>query len=249
MFITYGLIDDKGNLFYVGAGNQGRPAQHLNGTSGRKEVLSIVKEHKDRGSEISVRIFGEFERKSDAFRHERELICKYGRRSDGGLLINKSLGGAGNYGYEFTKDQRATCSLSAKARYSREGEREKVSEGTRRAMECEKVRSRISQKLKKKWQQDEFRKKLVDAHTGVKDSDETKARKAEAQKLAWSEGKRTGKYTDEQVRDVYLSKGKESASVIAQRHGMNPTYVHKIWRHERCVMNLIRLGFIKEGIE
>lgn len=244
MFLTYMLVDSFGIPFYVGAGNEARPMSHINGRGGRPLVDAVIEDHRSRGAEISVVIVEEFEAAAEAFSLEVELISTIGRLSEGGSLVNICDGGKGSSGYTASDEERERNSRRGKERFSILEERIKTSIATKLAMENPEVREKISRALKEKWLEDGFRKKLVDAHTGRKDSDQTKLKKAAAQKSVWAKGLKTGKYTDEQVRDVYDRKGVDSAVNIAKIHGMNPTYVHKIWRHERCLTSLIRLGIV-----
>lgn len=244
MYDVYILVTDSGVPFYVGVGNENRINNHLKGSGGREEVNKIIKEHRDRGSEIEVKIIRTFTDKSDAFSLEVELISNIGRVCDGGTLVNKTTGGAGVSGYELTDEQRDNISSGQIRRFSKQEERDKISSATREAMRHESIRDKCRNGIILAWSDPDFRERQVKAHTGKKDSESTKLKKSESCAKSWAEGKRSGKYSDKEIAHVYSLKGVKSPKEVALLYGMNPTYVSKIWRHERCKVALKRLGVI-----
>lgn len=245
MYVTYVLKDEHGVPFYVGSGSEQRPFDHLRPCgAGRPLVRDEVDRITNGGSSVSVDIIGEFSSKEEAFSLEKKLIAEFGKRAESGLLVNICDGGLGSSGYRATDEQRIANSARVSKFYESIDERIRTSILTKTAMECPEIRSKISKALKNKWQSAEFRERLVSAHTGLKDSELTKKRKADAQREVWASGKKVGKYTDEQVAAIYAMKGSVRADEVAKIYGMNTTYVHKIWRHERCRTNLQRLGII-----
>ncbi|WWO62244.1 hypothetical protein [Vibrio phage vB_VcM_SY] len=245
MYYVYVLKRSDGSPFYVGAGLMSRIMSHFNGTGRRPLVDAIFREHKDNCESVSYTIDSEHKTKESAFSREIELIAEIGKISDGGTLVNICDGGAGSNGYRASQEERKANSDRVKEYYSDPESRKRTSILTKKAMEDERIRSHISSKLKERWSDKAYREKLIKSHTGRKDSEETKSRKAESCAKSWESGARVGKYTDDQIADVYSRKGKEKAVDVAKIYGMNPTYVHKIWRHERCIMNLKRLGVIE----
>lgn len=247
---VYILYKDDKTPFYVGAGNDRRIDNHLCGSGGRSSVNEIIAEHRNRGSDISYDIVGKYDTKDEAFAAEVMLISMIGKISDGGTLVNVTDGGEGVSGYKATPENNLKNSKRNLERFSDPLEREKTSKTTREAMLNPDIRAKISKKLKDKWQDIEYVRKQRESHTGIKDSDMTKENKSKSCSKSWSEGKRKGKYTDDQVNVIYSMKGLSDAREVALIYGMNPTYVHKIWRHERCRMALIRLGIIEptEGL-
>lgn len=244
MYVTYILSCDKNIPFYVGAGNIGRPYKNGQGSKCHKDILKIINEHHSRGSDIIRTIAATFETKSEAFEYEIMLISKFGKRSSGGLLLNICDGGLGIKGYKFPDVHRKQMSDRMKIYMANVENRLKLSESLKSVMKNKEIRKTISDKLKEKWKNDEFRSKCVNSHTGLKDSELTKKRKAVACSKSWNDGKRKGKYTDEEIKDIYDSKGKWDVHTLARKYGMNPTYIHKIWRHERCRMALKRIGVL-----
>jgi hypothetical protein len=244
MYMTYVLLTDTGVPFYAGAGDKNRIDRHLRGAGGRSEVNKVIGEHHRRGTTIGHRVVKWFDLKDDAFAHEVELIRQIGKISDGGTLVNICDGGAGVTGYRASESQRLATSQRNIERFSDPAERKRTSDATIAAMADPTIRSVISEKLINKWQDPSYRSQQVESHTGHRDTDETKALKAAKIKSAWNDGTRRGKYTDEEISVVYNCKGMWSVEDTAAIYGMNPTYVHKIWRHERCRMALQRLGII-----
>lgn len=241
---VYMLYKDDGTPFYVGAGNNRRIDNHIGGSGGRASVNEIITEHRNRGSEISHDIVATYGTKEEAFAAEIKLIATIGKISDGGTLVNVTDGGAGVKGYKATENSNLKNSQRGRDRFSDPLERKRISEATRKAMLDPSIRAKISAKLKSKWKDEDFAQRQRDSHTGIKDSESTKENKSKSCAKSWSDGRRKGKYTDEQVNMVYSMKGFCDVNEVASLYGMNPTYVHKIWRHERCRMALIRLGIV-----
>ena len=90
MFYVYMFLDDDGNPYYVGKGCRYR-IHHQD--KRRKEVPSP----KDKSKIVKVK---EGLTEAAAFALEVELIAKHGRKCDGGILVNKCLGGPGAKGFK-----------------------------------------------------------------------------------------------------------------------------------------------------
>lgn len=241
---VYVLFKDDGTPFYVGAGNENRINDHFKGCGGRSEVNKIIKEHRGRGSNINHIIDSVHETEDEAFERESELIKQIGRLCDGGTLVNITKGGKGITGYKQSPKQIIENSRRGKERFKDQSERDRISAATKLGMSNPDVKTKISEKLKQKWKDPDFIKRQKEVKLGKVDSDETRKNKSKACSKSWETGVRKGKYTDEEVLTVYSMKGLCSALDASKVYNMNPTYVHKIWRHERCKMALIRLGVI-----
>lgn len=243
-FVTYVLLNSDGIVFYVGAGSPSRPLKHLSSSGGRPQVQSVIDDHRKRGLDISYKIISHHESKEDAFNAEKMLISMLGKVENGGLLLNVCDGGAGSPGYRASEQQRLENAERQRVRFLNVDERLKTSITTRIAMEDPQIRSKISMGMLNKWEDEDYRNRQIASHTGKKDTEITRKKKSSSLVNAWLDGKRSGKYSDEVVGEVYSSKGLMHVNEVAERYGMNPTYVHKIWRHERCVTALKRLGVI-----
>jgi hypothetical protein len=91
VFCAYVLRLPDGTPFYVGMGakKRARDLPHNNA-----EAISIVVGLRTQGQKY-VRTKEEFDTKEDAQARELELIQKWGRRVDGGLLCNLRIGDRG----------------------------------------------------------------------------------------------------------------------------------------------------------
>jgi hypothetical protein len=97
-FYVYGHYKPDYNIFYIGKGH-GRRAWK---TTGRGEFWqNTVNKH----GTYQVVLLHEHLSEDEAFLKEKEEIMFWGRRSDGGFLINLTDGGEGTSGYVFTAEQ------------------------------------------------------------------------------------------------------------------------------------------------
>jgi hypothetical protein len=243
-YITYILYTHDNVPFYVGAGNENRISDHFKGVGGVKKVNEIIKWHSKNGLNIHHKVIESFDSRESAFAKEVELIAEIGKIENGGTLVNICDGGAGVKGLRRSAEQVSLMSKNSHERFKRIEERKKTSIATKIGMASTDVRKKISLKLKEKWKDQDFRCRQSIIHKGIKDSDETRKKKSNSLVACWANGQRVGKYSDEIVFDIYKSKGVVSAKDMALKYGMNPTYIHKIWRHERCLVALNRLGLV-----
>lgn len=86
-FYTYVWRTEAGEPFYVGKGKGGRARSLAMRSEGFNDQIA-------KGG-CSVEIVKMFDRETDAFAHEIELIELYGRQEGGGVLVNKRPGGEG----------------------------------------------------------------------------------------------------------------------------------------------------------
>lgn len=110
MFYTYIWRDSTGVPFYVGKG-VGRRAREVYPYRRSAEFMA---EYAKGG--CFVEIVDDFIHESDSLAHEIELIEMYGRRDDGGLLINKTDGGEGQSGRVVTDETRKKLSIANSGR-------------------------------------------------------------------------------------------------------------------------------------
>jgi hypothetical protein len=108
-FYVYAHYKPDGNIFYIGKGHGGRAWK----TSGRGEFwYRTVRKH---GGYHIVLLHKQLT-EDEAFQKEKEEIEFWGRRKDGGFLINLTDGGDGVSGYKFTKEQYAKVKAVAQKR-------------------------------------------------------------------------------------------------------------------------------------
>lgn len=248
MFITYILRKDDGQAFYVGAGKENRPRMHIGGYGGIPAVLDVINEHEGRGSSVIVEVESIHNNKDSAFSRESKLIKEIGRKDlNKGPLVNLTDGGPGVCGMRVSDANIERMSKTQKERFKNPEEREKLSIATKKGMRSREVREKCRNGIIKAWSNPDYRAHQVLVHTGKVDSDKTRMKKSESLCRSWASGKRLGKYTDDQVKIIYDLKGVKTPKEAAEIYGMNPTYVSKIWRQERCRMALKRLGYLNES--
>lgn len=90
MFYVYMFLDEHDNPYYVGKGCRYR----VNHDDKRKKEIPTPK---DKSKIVKVK---EELSEAAAFALEVELIAKYKRKCDGGILLNKCLGGPGAKGFK-----------------------------------------------------------------------------------------------------------------------------------------------------
>jgi hypothetical protein len=92
--------------FYVGKGKQRRLISHFNDSSlnSKSHKNSLIKKIINNTGELPIHIrLYENLSENNAFEIERDLINFFGRKSDGGILANETLGGEGHSGYNYPK--------------------------------------------------------------------------------------------------------------------------------------------------
>jgi len=95
MFYVYMYVRDDGTPWYIGKGSKYR-RRHYN--------HHLPKEFQRPADEFIITV-KENMTEAAAFALEIELIAKYKRKCDGGILVNKCLGGAGTKGFKHSPDR------------------------------------------------------------------------------------------------------------------------------------------------
>ena len=91
MFYVYMYVRDDGTPWYIGKGCKYRSKHY--------DSLRTNKEHSRPSDEFIITV-KENMTEAAAFALEVELIAKHKRQCDGGILVNKCLGGPGTKGYK-----------------------------------------------------------------------------------------------------------------------------------------------------
>ena len=100
-FYTYAYLRNDGTPYYIGKGKGKRAFVN------HKHVP--VPQNRDK-----IKFLKQNLSESEAFRHEEYMISVFGRKLDGGILINLSTGGGGSSGFKMTDAQKQSISDALK---------------------------------------------------------------------------------------------------------------------------------------
>ena len=114
MYLVYIYYSDDWTPYYVGKGNKRRPSH----PHSKVKVKAADAEH--------TQLFY-FAEEWIAFECEQELINFWGRQSDGGCLLNRSLGGPGTPGYKHTPETIEKMRRTHTGKVISQEQREKIS--------------------------------------------------------------------------------------------------------------------------
>ena len=146
-FYTYAYLREDGTPYYIGKGRKARAY----GCTGKPCKMPSDKSR--------ILILKKNLTEEEAFKHEIYMIAVFGRKDIGtGILHNKSAGGQGKTGYIHTEE--AKVKISEKVR----GENHPLY-GTSPSPE---TRKRMSVALKGRVINEEWRRKMSEAHKGLK---------------------------------------------------------------------------------
>lgn len=215
-FYVYGLFrceeDYPNNPFYIGKGNGERAKTSsystVNTNNYKKNIINKIKES---GKSVIIKLLIENLTEEESYNKEKELISKFGRFSDGGILSNVSEGGYGSaFGVITSEETKYKISKSLKGREFSETHKENLSKsmiGTKN--------HRFGKTLSK-----EHKKKLIEVNTGRICTDETRRKIGDAQrgeknhlfgkigKLSPSFGIKRSKETKEKQAKIKMKKVK-----------------------------------------
>ena len=97
MYYTYAYLREDRTPYYIGKGSGNRDYQkHI-----RNNGQNLVPKHKNQ-----ILILKNFETEDEAYKHEQYLIALYGRKCDGGILVNMVHGGKGGARKYLTKKEK-----------------------------------------------------------------------------------------------------------------------------------------------
>jgi hypothetical protein len=107
MYYTYAYLREDRTPYYIGKGSGGRAYQkHI-----RNNRQNLVPKNKNQ-----ILILKKFELEDDAYKHEQYLIALYGRKCDGGILVNMVHGGKGGARKYLTRKEKEAAILRNKIR-------------------------------------------------------------------------------------------------------------------------------------
>ena len=147
-FYTYAYLREDKTPYYIGKGQRKRIYQS-------KGKPCHIPKDKNRIIFLKQNLT-----EAEAFKHEIYMITVFGRKCDGGVLLNKSIGGQGTSGFIPSDKTRKIWSQQRK--------------GKNHIVFTQEIKDRISNSKRGKKYSLELRKKLSEAHKGKTHSDETK---------------------------------------------------------------------------
>ena len=107
MYYTYAYLRESGTPYYIGKGSNDRAYQkHM-----RNNGQNLLPKNRNR-----ILILKRFDLEEDAYKHEKYLIALYGRKCDGGILVNMVHGGKGGARKYLTRKEKEDAKLKNKIR-------------------------------------------------------------------------------------------------------------------------------------
>jgi hypothetical protein len=176
-FYTYAYLREDRTPYYIGKGQRKRIYQS------KGKPCPIPKE-KGRIIFLKKNLTEE-----EAFKHEIYMIAVFGRKCDGGILLNKSIGGEGSSGVLVSDERRKKLKEARNKRITTEETKQKMSEskmGDKNYFygkkHTEETKQKIREKLLGKKESEETRRKKSESHRGKSFSEEHKRKISEARK-------------------------------------------------------------------
>jgi hypothetical protein len=168
---------DTNEVFYVGIGKN--KSRAFSTSNRNKHWNNIVKKH---GFYYDI-VFEDLTWE-DCCKLEIQLISEYGRKIDGGLLCNISLGGDGVLGLVHSKETREKMSKSRKGIKFSDDHRRKISEANKLKNLSEETLLKRKRSLTGKVKSLEVKMRISKIKTGSKHTDETKEKLRKANSLS-----------------------------------------------------------------
>jgi len=176
-FYTYAYLREDRTPYYIGKGQRKRIYQ----SSGKP--CPIPKE-KNRIIFLKQNLT-----EKEAFKHEVYMIAVFGRKCDGGILLNKSIGGEGSSGVLVSDERRKKIGDVHRGRQLTEEHKKKMSQshsGEKNHFygkkHTEETKQKIREKLLGKKESEETRRKKSESHKGKTFSEEHKRKISESRK-------------------------------------------------------------------
>jgi hypothetical protein len=105
MYYTYAYLREDKTPYYIGKGSGNRAYEKHKRNNGQ----NLLPKNKNQ-----IIILKKFESEDDAYRHEQYLIFLYGRKCDGGILVNIVHGGKGGARKYLTQNEKEEAQLRNK---------------------------------------------------------------------------------------------------------------------------------------
>jgi len=143
-YYVYALLRPTGHIFYIGKGIAERLFDHEkeseNGNTIKNHVINKIKRE---NKTIYYHIFQFFHSEKNAYDFEIELIAKYGRMIDGGILSNITKGGDGWKGGHHSQETISKLSKKLRVTFSSPEYRERRSKIAKQLCQNKKHRDKI----------------------------------------------------------------------------------------------------------
>lgn len=107
MYYTYAYLREDKTPYYIGKGSGDRAYQSHKRNNGQ----NLVPKNKNK-----ILILKNFELEEEAYKHEQYLIALYGRKCDGGILVNMVHGGKGGARKYLTRKEKEEAIIRNKIR-------------------------------------------------------------------------------------------------------------------------------------
>lgn len=168
--------------FYIGKGKGRRANSHLTRSSLaiRNHKNHIIKKAMMEGIAVLTEIIHQNLEESEALAIEAELIAEYGRRNDGGILSNATMGGEGMSGFKASTETRLKMSESAKKVIKTEEWKQNIGMGRRGKAHTEATKNKMREVATGRRHSEETREKISKAGIGRRHSEETLKRMSDA---------------------------------------------------------------------
>jgi hypothetical protein len=104
-FYVYILKDNNDKIFYVGKGCRSRNSSHRNNAKNNRQepVYKKIRKLWSNGFDYKFEKVKSNLSEEEACNLEKNLIKIYGRKFDGGILLNVTFGGEGSFGYKHSE--------------------------------------------------------------------------------------------------------------------------------------------------
>lgn len=152
-YCVYKHIKPNGEVFYIGMGNKKRPYTFSDRSDFWKKITSKY--------DYKIIIIKNNISKNEAYKLERMLISKYGRRDLGkGTLVNHTDGGDGSYNVVISEETRLKISIANTGSKRSNETKKKMSEAAKGRVFTAETRLKMSNSAKNKTMTEEHKNKL-----------------------------------------------------------------------------------------
>lgn len=148
-YYVYELRRPTGEVFYVGKGIRWRIESHENDAKKNRigHLYNVIRKLWSDGQKVHKEKVATGLTNDTAMKLECELIAKYGRKCDGGTLVNITLGGEGAPGYRHGQAAKEKMSIARRRRVTSDETRRRISASSRGRSASQETRKKISDSI------------------------------------------------------------------------------------------------------